>query len=189
MCQFRLVKRLIQVAGTSSSDAKVTDPKGIDVFDFDVIEENWNHYDLEDGTKVRSRIILTRVARPKQGFKQGQYDLSFAPFFMITADSENRGTPGPPLTPEEVAIKPEDITAGSKIPVKVITSSEQWNVYRVNDTGDMFRVKMLITEAYRIKDRFDQFGEPMYGINHSPVVAPVAKGYEKVDLRGKAKPK
>jgi hypothetical protein len=169
---------------------KTTDPRGIDVFDYDVLEEHWNEYELEDSTKIRSRIILTRVARPKQGFKQGQYDLSFNPVSTTVSPPEKRNsTPGTPLTPEESAVKPEDITNGTKIPVKVIASSEQWNVYRVRDTGDMFRVKMLLTEAYRVKDRFDPFGEPHYVVTYSPVVTPVAKGYEKVDLRGKSRGK
>jgi hypothetical protein len=159
----------------------------MEVFRFDVIEENWNEYELEDGTNLWSRLILTRVMRPKQGFKPGEYGLSFNTVSTITAPADKRNKPGPPLTPDEISVKPDDVSSGSKIPVKVISSSEQWNVYRVRDDGDMFRTKMLVTEVYRVRDRFDQFGEPAHVIAFGQVVAPVAKGYEKIGLTGKSK--
>jgi len=172
---------------STTSASKPVDPRGIDVFDFDVIEESWNNYVLEDGTEIHARIVLMRVARPKQGFKPGQYDLQFSLVSSVTALPEKRNDPGIPLTPEEILVKPEDITDGTKIPTKPMSTSEQWNVYRVRKTGDMFRTKMLVSEVYLVKDRFDQNGEPQYVLNWTPVVGPVAKGYEKVDLRGKAK--
>jgi hypothetical protein len=124
--------------------------------------------------------------RPKQGFKPGEFGLSFQLVSSIVAPPDKRSKPGLPLTPDEITVKPDDISGGCKIPAKVISSSEQWNVYRVHDTGDMFRTKMFITEVYRMRDRFDQFGEPQYVIAYGQVVAPVAKGYEKIDLTGRS---
>jgi hypothetical protein len=83
-------------------------------------------------------------------------------------------------------VKPNDISSGSKMPAKVISSSEQWDIYRVHETGDMYRIKMFVTEVYRVRDRFDQFGEPQYVVARGQVVAPVAKGYEKIDLTGRS---
>jgi hypothetical protein len=170
----------------TSEDRQIPDPQGMEVLHFDIISENWNEYELEDGTNLRSRLVLTRVMRPKQGYKPGEFGLSLKHVFNIVASPEKRGKPGPPLTPDEIVVKPDDISSGVKIPAKVISSSEQWDVYRVHETGDMFRIKMFVTEVYRVRDRFDQFGEPQYVVAWGQVVAPVAKGYEKIDLTGKS---
>src|SRR3990172_8168031 len=90
------------------------DPKIVEVLDFDVLEEHWNDYELEDNSKLRGRVIVTRVAR-RPGMPTGQYDLSFQTVFIITAPLEGRGSPGPPLSPEEIVVTPEDISAGRKL--------------------------------------------------------------------------
>jgi len=160
------------------------DPKEIEVLDFEVIEEHWNEYELEDNTKLRGRVIVTRVARPLHG-PPGLYDLSFNTTFTSTTSPSFRGKPSPPLGPEELLVKEEDISSGIKIPVKILSSIEPWNYYRIEKTTDTFQVKLLVSAVYRVKDRFDQFGEPAYVITNRPVVAPTAKGYVKLDTRKK----
>jgi len=157
------------------------EPKNLEVLDFEVIEERWNEYELEDNTKLLGRVILTRAVRPLHGAVAGQYGLSFNPIFMITAPPDQRGKPGPPVSLEEAAVKPEDISSGAKVPVRVISHSEPWNIYRIEKTTDMFQAKLVVSAVYRIRDRFDQFGEPAYSITHTTILAPTAKGYVKIE--------
>lgn len=157
--------------------------KDLEVLDFEVIEEHWNEYELEDDTKLHGRIILTRVARPLHGAVAGQFGFSFNNIFTVTAPPSQRGKPGPPVAPEEVVVKPEDISSGTKAPVRTITHSEPWNIYRIEKTTDMFQIKLVVSAVYRVKDRFDQFGEPAYVVTSSPMIAPVAKGYVRIEPR------
>jgi len=163
------------------------EPKDTEVLDFEVIEEYWNEYELEDNSKLCGRTVLIRAIRPRIGAITKQYGLSFNNVFTITAPPDQRGKPGPPLTPEEITVKPEDISSGLKIPIRVIRHNEPWNIYRIEKTMDMFEVKLVVQAVYRVKDRFDQFGEPAYVITHSNIVAPVAKGYVRIEPPGKGK--
>jgi hypothetical protein len=163
------------------------DPKELDVLDFDVIEEHWNEYELEDNTKLRGRVFLTRVARPLHGSISGKYALSFSTHFTSTALPNLRGSPGSPITPEEANVKDDDISSGIKMPVRILNQSEPWNIYRVDKTTEMFQVKLVVSAVYRLKDRYDQFGEPAYIIINKPLTSPVAKGYVKVDTKRKLK--
>jgi len=157
------------------------EPKNTEVLDFEVIEEYWNEYELEDDTKLRGRTVLTRATRPRLGAVAGRYDLSFNHIFTVTAAPDQRGKPGPPLSSEEITVKPDDISSGVKIPVRLISHSEPWNIYRIEKTMDMFQVKLVVNAVYRAKDRFDQFGEPAYVVTNSVMIAPVAKGYVKIE--------
>lgn len=169
---------------TDQAPSPSYDSKEVEVLDFDVLEEYWNEYDLEDNSRLRARLIVTRVAlRP--GTPVGQFDLSFQTILMITAPPNQRGAPGPPVSPEEINVSPEDIASGRKIPVRPLTNNEPWNIYRVEKTTDVFQAKLVVSAVYRIKERYDQFGEPAYVITSGPVVAPLAKGYVKLEPKGK----
>lgn len=160
------------------------DPKLVEVLDFQILDEKWNEYELEDNSKLSARGIVTRVAR-RPNSPSGQFDLSFQTILTITAPPDQRGQPGAPLSPEEIALGPDDITSGRKIPVDILTNNEPWNMYRVEKTMDVFQVKLVVSAVYRIKERFDQLGEPAYVITSAPIVAPVAKGYLKLEPKSK----
>jgi hypothetical protein len=57
-------------------------------------------------------------------------------------------------------------------PVRVLTYNEPWNVYRVVKTGDIIKLKMVVSEVYRVRDIYDQNGEPYYIVIWGPTVAP-----------------
>lgn len=63
-----------------------------------------------------------------------------------------------------------------KEPVKILTSSEPWNKYRIPKTGDILQVKLVVSEVFRVKNQFDQSGEPFYIVTHGPLVSPGSKG-------------
>lgn len=143
-------------------------PKDLEVLDFEIVDEDWNKYDLADYTVLKARIVLARIGRPKFG-PTGQFSLASQTLFAVTAPPEKRGAP--------MEIPPKSELEGlQKEPVKILTSSEPWNKYRIPKTGDILQIKLVVSEVFRVKDRFDTFGEPFYFVTSGPLVSPAAKG-------------
>ena len=62
---------------------------------------------------------------------------------------------------------------GEEVEADVIgfrTTSEHWNEYLLDD-GTVFRIKLVVTEIARVKDRFDEKGDPVYAASHTQVTA------------------
>lgn len=56
---------------------------------FSVVSENWNEYRLEDGRTLRTKVVLTRVMKPKDATildPQGQPIISVQWQAVIVAD-------------------------------------------------------------------------------------------------------
>jgi hypothetical protein len=49
-------------------------------------------------------------------------------------------------------------------------SGEHWNEYLLDD-GTVFRIKLVVTEISRLKDRYDEKGDPVYAASHTQVTA------------------
>ena len=150
-------------------------PKDTEVLDFEIVEERWNEYELADETKLRARIILTRVMRPRFG-PTGQFGFSFESFFRVTAPREKRGEQMQIPAREEWAALPKE-------PVRITTTNEPWNRYRIPETGDVIQLKLVVSEVFRVKDRFDQFGEPFYMVTSGPLIEPATKGSLRIGLQ------
>lgn len=151
-------------------------PKDTEVLDFEVVEEKWNKYELADLTVLRARIILTRIMTARFG-PVGQYGISAQTIFAATAPPEKRGQPMQiPPAPEWESM-PKD-------PVKILTNSEPWNKYRIPKSGDVLQVKLVVTEVFRVKDQYDNFGEPFYIVTSGPLVSPATKGSVNIGLDG-----
>jgi hypothetical protein len=146
------------------------------VLEFEVVEEKWNRYDLADQTVMYARVIVTRVVRAKFG-PTGQYGISTQTIFHVTTPPEKRGDPMQTPSPDQLKALPKD-------PVKILTNSEPWNKYRIPKTGDVFQVKIIVTEVFRVRDHFDNFGEPYYIVTSGALVSPAAKDSVKIGLDG-----
>ena len=62
---------------------------------------------------------------------------------------------------------------GEEVEAEVIgfrTAGEHWNEYLLDD-GTVFRIKLVVTEIARVKDRFDEKGDPVYAASHTQVTA------------------
>jgi len=151
-------------------------PKDTEVLEFEVIEEKWNKYDLVGQTVLKGRLVLTRIARPKFG-PVGQYEITAQAVFAVSAPPEKRGDPMQLPPPSDWANLPKE-------PVKILTTSEPWNKYRISKTGDVLQIKLVVTEVFRIKDHYDQFGEPFYVVTSGPLVSPGTKGTVSIGLEG-----
>lgn len=79
-----------------------------------------------------------------------------------------KGTPSTQIyTPVEMAKVP-------KTEINFTPVLEDWNIYKLPD-GSRTKIKMVVGAVFRAKDRYDQFGDPMYLVNASNVVIGVPK--------------
>lgn len=142
-------------------------PSDIVSMDFEIQKEGWNTYELKDGTILKGRMIVTRINTTKNG-PPGQMALSSQNIFAAFAPE---GVKGPPMNPPPVdQIKNED-----KYPVEITSSNELWNEYRILKTGDTLRVKMVVSDVFRVKDKFDRLGEPYFIVNSGIIISPGKK--------------
>ena len=62
---------------------------------------------------------------------------------------------------------------GEEVEAQVIgfrAAGEHWNEYLLDD-GTVFRIKLVVTEIARVKDRYDEKGDPVYAASHTQVTA------------------
>jgi len=133
---------------------------------FEPIEEKWNAYSFSDGTVIRFRVILTRVTSLK-GAATAPYEMSFQQVLQVEAPPSDRSQPTPPVPPEQSEWKNTRLR-----PTETI---EEWNSYRIRTTDQILRIKYVASAFYRFKERFDQFGEPVYAVSGSPIIVPQPK--------------
>lgn len=131
--------------------------------EFEPVEERWNEYEILDQNmyvRLRARIILLKLLQtlgPKP-----QYQMKFQKIFVVSSPRT-----GPPMNPPP----PPQLQKLEKYPVEIISSREPWNVYRIMETGNIIRVKLIVTDIYRVKDLYDPEGQPYYIIQAGPLIS------------------
>ncbi|OKY77289.1 MAG: hypothetical protein BTN85_1937 [Candidatus Methanohalarchaeum thermophilum] len=131
--------------------------------DFEVNEEFWNEYILEDGTKLKHKIILCKVLIP--GIKE-EGDLVVGTgtkrATTVFAPEEMKGEPrNSPIPPDEVEENIVDDDVGIK------EKNEKWNSYKLKGElveGIEINVKPAIAQILKT-DLIDPVGEPVYKVN------------------------
>jgi hypothetical protein len=64
-------------------------------------------------------------------------------------------------------------TDGEEVEAEVVgfrSSGEHFNEYLLDD-GTVFKIKLVVTEIARVKDRYDAKGDPIYAATHTQVTA------------------
>jgi len=137
-------------------------PDEFEELDFDIVEEGWNVYELSDGVTIKCRNFLKKIIVDPNEPNKFAFDI--APIISsVFAPLVNRGEKNNPPTPQEYETLP-----GYEI--KINTSNEPFNVYRILKNGKIVRLKLVVTKVTRIVDRFDNEGLPFYILNHGPVI-------------------
>lgn len=149
----------------------LTTTSDLDNLEFKVIKEIWNEYELKDGTKIRGRMFLTRIAEDKNKPKPAttnskeqivDFQFSFSKHFEVFAPKDQLSAPTKIPSVKEIA---ED----KKMEVDPITMSEPWNIYEVIKNGTIIKAKLVVSEIHRVNDIYDQFGQPYYILKNGPV--------------------
>ncbi len=143
-------------------------PKEFEVIDFEPIEENWNVYELKNGTIVRGRIIVTRFVKDPNDDNPNKLALSSQNVFVVDAPPDQRSTPTGVLSPEEIQ-NPKGA------PVDILLNNERWNKYRIPKLGVVIKVKLIVDDAIRIDGKFDNDGMPQYVFHSTPLLLPDRK--------------
>lgn len=128
--------------------------------DFEVANEDWNLYELEDGAKLKTKFVLISVTKRgnEYGFSsQNVVGMAYVPL-------ELRGPPTQPgrrYTIEEIekAIEKDDM--------QYKTIKEVWNVYRLKD-GATLSVKLTLAKVSRTR-LYTDIGEPVYQVQTVPI--------------------
>jgi len=142
--------------------------RNYDYIDFETIKENWNLYDVEDGTIIKFKIVLLKIIPtvapvqvqiPGQGQVNAQ-SIAFntANLMTIISTKEAKGTPSSPDT--EMKIERKDIS------FKILT--EEWNEYKLED-GKILKMKPTIVQIDKTI-HYDQYGEPNYLVKSQPLI-------------------
>ena len=141
--------------------------------DFEPLAESWNTYYLQDGSKVRGRVIVLKVLGPvnvEKYLAEGvQLQVKSQNVFVVSAPNHLRGAPSTPPSPAEIS---QSIQSGE--PVAVVESREEWNLYRIVETGEVFKVKLSVSDVLRIP-RFDEEGQPVYIFYTALTMVPAVK--------------
>ncbi|MEM3526431.1 MAG: hypothetical protein QXV37_03365 [Candidatus Jordarchaeaceae archaeon] len=141
--------------------------------DFDVLREPWNLYQLEDGTILRVKYVLTRVVRQRDNMDRIGY--AFKGQNVVSLSHFPKELKGPP-SPSPRMYTPEELqSAIVNDNVRYSTLEEEWNEY-VTEDGANIRVKITVVKVSRT-NKTDNEGEPIYLVATSllPQVIPPKK--------------
>ena len=126
------------------------------------------NFAVNHSVKIKGRIIITRITRQRNA-PPGQYSIQSQNIFVTYAPNSLKGVPAtPPAT--------ENIKQSDLYPVEVVNSNEVWNIYKILNTGDRIKVKLVATEVFRVKDAYDQLGQPHCIITSGVMISPISKG-------------
>jgi hypothetical protein len=137
------------------------------VLDFNVVKEFWDVYDLNDGTKLKNRVILTGVKKLNinstdidndgKSNKSNEYEFDFQSIQSFIFSEKSKGDP------HTNTYKKQELDSSYRIEVPYSVVSEKWNEYTVNDDGTKLKLKSTVTDVKK-SNIFLQNGDPIYNV-------------------------
>ena len=132
--------------------------------EFKVVKEDWQRYQLSDGSVLKARLILLNVARSTSQFNQlGEPHyvwncLSPIPFALISYPDAFRAEPTTtPITQATIAQ-----SIAENVDFDPVGKQDEWNVYNLID-GTVLRLRLNIPSIQRTK-LHGPMGEPLYNM-------------------------
>lgn len=123
--------------------------------DFKVVKEYWDMYELSDGTKLKSRVVLTGVKNSKTNpSKEYEFDFQSIQSFIFSDKSKGKKH-NSQYTKQEL-----DSSYNKELTCSII--SEKWNEYLLSDETKV-KLKNTIT-GIKKSDLYLQNGDPIYSI-------------------------
>ena len=144
---------------TTSKEVSV--PETI-LISFEVKNEDWNVFQLEDDSILRAKFVLINILGKRSG-KGFDGSLQSQNVLGVYAPEDLRRKPSEPYTKEELAksIVKDDVDVA-----KVIR--QPWNEYEL-DTGLSLKVKIVPISIART-NKYDGEGMPIYLVNLSAII-------------------
>lgn len=125
------------------------------LLDFKVAKEYWDSYELNDGTILKSRVILTGVKKSVSSPSK-EYEFGFQSIQSFIFSDKSRGPP------HNKMFTKEELESSYKKEISFSTLSEKWNEYLINDNTKV-KLKSTVSDITK-SDLFLQSGEPIYNV-------------------------
>jgi hypothetical protein len=135
-------------------------PRDYEEMEFSIEEERWNEYELNDGARIRGRVILQKIVRDPNNPNRFSFKFGNV-MWVVFAPAHMRGEPSP---------NPQDLANAQRYQVHINNSNELWNVYRVIRTGQVLRIKLEVVNVSRYTDRYDADGMPIYNVENGVAI-------------------
>jgi len=144
-------------------------PEKLTFLEYEVVDEPWNVYKLEDGSTLRAKIVVSGI------LKTGEttFALQAREVYNVIPNPKYIGVPSPPLKPKEkldAYIEAEDL--------KIIEKTDYWNSYSIPSENLVVGVKGEVVLVSRTS-RHDEKGIPVYMVNVQLLYKPKKKAKEK----------
>lgn len=140
-------------------------PNDYEEMEFNVEEEDWNEYELNDGVRIKGRVFLAKIIRDPNDPKRMNFDIT-PPKWSVYAPPHLRGSPSLELLQDLQKQKDH-----KKYKVHIDKNHEPWNIYRILRTGQEVKIKLTIDEILRHDNAFDQNGCPFYSVPNGLTVS------------------
>jgi hypothetical protein len=162
----------IKSRGVYMSVPQPTFPEDFEELDFSIEEEGWNEYELADNSRIRGRIILNKVVRNPNNPNEIAF-ITQPPIFVTYAPASSRGDRNNPPQPHEYNTLPN-------YEIRINRNDERWNRYRILRTGQILRLRLMVTDIRRITNRFGNDSLPFYLVSSGPsiVINPSTNGLQ-----------
>ena len=132
--------------------------------DFEVLREPWNKYELEDGSYIKSKYVLTKI-RISEPDESGRVKISIDGRTITVTYNVPDSLKGEPSVKRYA---PEELQSAIEKEVGYKIVSEEWNEY-IAENGMKIRIKDNVTRIHRTKLK-DRNGDPIYFVEHSTLV-------------------
>ena len=137
--------------------------KDYEYCDFNTIKEDWNEYEIEDGTKLRIKFVMVKIVRQKILGTSGEYNYAFNSHNVVGVYSSKL------REPDMKRYSPEEISKSIvKTDMKYTVLKEHWNKYLIKKDKTEILAKVVITDIQK-SDKIDEHGEHHYLIFTQPV--------------------
>jgi hypothetical protein len=126
---------------------------------FETISEPWGLYALKDGSYLRMRANIIKIARTTDDLGNMSFNANINVTVGIIPSRKLRGPPSmKPPTPQDLqaAVVEDD--------VGLTTVQDDWQSYRLED-GTVLSLKLIPVNVSRTS-LFDPNGEPIYDVRH-----------------------
>jgi len=130
---------------------------------FDTIKEDWNEYEIEDGTILRIKFVMVKIVRKKISGQSNSYNYGFNSSNVIGVNSPKIHEPG---ERKYYSQELNDYITNTDMECKPL--KEVWNEYLIKKDKTKIQVKIVVT-GIKKASKFDEFGDPYYFVNTQPV--------------------